>query len=196
MLMPALIRVRSLLDRYRPPGGGQTSTVATPFLRMTLDHDTGSMTGTILQGRFSGMRVEELGSADLLALLRECRAEDEEGARLLEAYLDRVHPDWRDELAGERAAGGSGGGARPTSGDMTVEEAYAILGLVARRRRRGDQGGASPADGQTAPRPRRLGLSGDQDQPRPRRAAAPSIRATPSARCNRSSQSAGRRPHR
>src|ERR1700740_3617734 len=79
MLMPLLIRVRSLLDRYRPPSGGQTSTVATPFLRMTLDHDTGSMTGTILQGRFSGIRVEELGGADLLSLLRECRAEDGEG---------------------------------------------------------------------------------------------------------------------
>jgi DnaJ domain len=131
MLMPLLIRVRSVLDRYRPPSGGQTSTVATPFLRMTLDHDTGSMTGTILRGHFSGMRVEELGSADLLALLRECRAEDEEGARLLEAYLDRIHPDWRDELAGGRASGGSGGSsARPSSSDMTVEEAYAILGLA------------------------------------------------------------------
>ena len=129
MLMPLLVRVRALLDRYRTPAGGQTSTVATPFLRMTLDHDTGSMTGTVLRGRFSGMRVEELGGADLLSLLRECRAEDEEGARLLEAYLDRVHPDWRDELAGERP-GGSGGGARPAGGDMTVEEAYAILGLM------------------------------------------------------------------
>ena len=131
MLMPLLIRVRGVLDRYRPPSGGQTSTVETPFLRMTLDHDTGSMTGTILRGRFSGLRVEELGSADLVALLRECRAEDEEGARLLEAYLDRVHPDWRDELAGERASGSTGGSsARTTSGDMTVEEAYAILGLA------------------------------------------------------------------
>jgi hypothetical protein len=129
MLMPALIRVRSLLDRFRPPSGGQTSTVATPFLRMTLDHDTGSMTGTILRGRFSGMRIEELGSVDLLALLRECRAEDEEGARLLEAYLDRFQPDWRDELAGGGTSG-SGGSARPASGDVTVEEAYAILGLA------------------------------------------------------------------
>src|SRR5207237_8360269 len=102
MLMPLLIRWRNLLDRSPPPSGGQTSTVATPFLRMTLDHDTGSMTGTILRGRLSGMRVEELGTADLLALLRECRAEDEEGARLLEAYLDRVHPDCRSQLAGER----------------------------------------------------------------------------------------------
>src|SRR6516165_8652856 len=132
MLMPLLIRVRSLLDRYRPPAGGQTSTVATAFLRMTLDHDTGRMEGTILRGRFAGMRLEELGAADLLALLRECRAEDEEGTRLLEAYLDRVRPDWRDELGGARSgAGGSGrtGGARPAGGDMTVEEAYAILGL-------------------------------------------------------------------
>ena len=129
MLMPLLIRVRSVLDRFRPPTGGQTSTVATPFLRMILDHDTGSMTGTILRGRFSGMRVEELGSAELLALLRECRAEDEEGARLLEAYLDRLHPNWREELAGERASGRTGG-ARPAGADMTVEEAYAILGLA------------------------------------------------------------------
>ena len=130
MLMPLLIRVRSLLDRYRPPASGQTSTVATAFLRMTLDHDTGSMEGTILRGRFAGMRLDELGAADLLALLRECRAEDEEGARLLEAYLDRIHPEWREELAGERAGGGAG--ARSTSGsDMSVEEAYAILGLSA-----------------------------------------------------------------
>src|SRR6201984_2768603 len=124
MLMPLLIRVRSLLDRFRPPAGGQTSTGATPFLRMNLDHDTGSMTGTILRGRFSGMRVEELGSADLLALLRECRAEDEEGARLLEGSLDRVHPDWPREVAGGPACG-----PRAASGDVTVEEAYAILGL-------------------------------------------------------------------
>ena len=45
----------------------------------------------------------------------------------------------------------------------------------ARRRRRSDQGGASPPDGQIAPRSRRLGLSGDQDQPRPRRAPAPPL---------------------
>src|SRR5712671_502898 len=129
MLMPLLIRVRSVLDRYRPPSGGQSSKVETPFLRMNLDHDTGTMEGTILRGRFAGMRLEELAPADLLALLRECRAEDEEGARLLEAYLDRVRPDWRDELAGERTAGTGRGNARSTSGDMSVEEAYAILGL-------------------------------------------------------------------
>ena len=131
MSMPLLSRIRSFIDRHRAPAGGQSSTVTTAFLRMSLDHDTGSMSGTVLRGQFAGLRVEELGVGDLLALLRECRAEDEEGARLLEAYLDRLHPDWRDELAGGRGsgAGAEGGGARPTSGDVSVEEAYAILGV-------------------------------------------------------------------
>jgi DnaJ domain len=126
--MPMLSRLRRLFDRHRAPSGGQSSTVTTAFLRMSLDHDTGSMSGTVLRGRFAGTRVEELGVTDLLALLRECRAADEEGARLLEAYLDRLHPDWRDELAGGHGNAG-GGGDGPASGDVGVEEAYAILGL-------------------------------------------------------------------
>jgi hypothetical protein len=36
------------------------------------------------------MRIEEFGIGDLLSLLREWRAEDEQVARLIEAYLDRV----------------------------------------------------------------------------------------------------------
>jgi DnaJ domain len=130
MSMPLLSRLRSVIDRYRAPAGGRASTVTTAFLRMSLDHDTGSMSGTVLRGQFGGLRVEELGVGDLLALLRECRAEDEEGARLLEAYLDRLHPDWRDELAGGRSDGeAKGSGTRPTSGDVSVAEAYAILGV-------------------------------------------------------------------
>jgi hypothetical protein len=134
MSMPLLARMRNLIDRFRAPRGGQSSTVSTDFLRMTLDHDTGTMTGTVLRGQFTGLRIEEMGVGDLVALLRECRAQDEEGARLVEAYLDRLHPDWRDELAGGRsggaAGGGAGAGAAARSGDMTVSEAYAILGLT------------------------------------------------------------------
>jgi hypothetical protein len=123
--MPFLSRLRRLIDRFRGPAAGRSSTVATAYLRMTLDHDSGAMTGTILKGRFSGMHLDELGAAELLELLRECRAEDEEGARLLEAYLDRVRSNWRDELRGERA-----GPAHPSASGMSVEEALAILGLA------------------------------------------------------------------
>jgi len=126
-LFPALRRVRSMMSGLRGPSTVGTSTVETQFIRMSLNHDTGAMTGTVLQGRFAGMRLEELRPPELLVLLRECRAEDEEAARLLEAYLDRVHSNWRDEMAGERT---SGGGPRPSGPDVTVDEAYAILGLA------------------------------------------------------------------
>jgi hypothetical protein len=130
--MPMLARLRRLIDRLRMPRGGRSSTVATEFLRMTLDHDTGTMTGTVLLGHYAGLRIEEMGVGDLIDLLRECRAADEESARLVEAYLDRLHPDWRDEMTGARAGGGNTGGGQAraaTGGDMTVDEAYAILGL-------------------------------------------------------------------
>ena len=93
---------------------------------MTLDHDTGAMDGTVLEGHFAGMRLQELRPPELLALLRECRAEDEEAARLLEAYLDRVRANWHDEMAGEETRSSP----PPSSPDVTVEEAYAILGLA------------------------------------------------------------------
>ena len=124
-LIPAWRRLRRWFGATRGPAAGRSSTVETPFVRMSLDHDTGAMLGTVLQGRFAGMRFDELGRAELLALLRECRTGDEEGARLVEAYLDRTDPDWRDGLHGE-GAGSPPGGA---SSDVTVEEAYAILGL-------------------------------------------------------------------
>jgi hypothetical protein len=132
MSMPLLSRLRRVFDRYRGPTGGRTSQAGTDFVRMTLDHDTGSMTGTVLRGRFTGMRIEELGLGDLVALLRECRAEDEQAARLVEAYLDRLHPNWRETMAGGRAggAGGGAGEAAHASGAMTVDEACAILGVA------------------------------------------------------------------
>ena len=122
-LMPILARLKSSMGGFRTASAGRVSTVSTAFLRMTLDHETGTMTGTVLRGRFEGMRLDELGPGDLLALLRETRAADEESARLLEAYLDRAHPAWQDELADERTS------ASVRGSDVSVEEAYAILGL-------------------------------------------------------------------
>jgi DnaJ domain len=126
-LLPALRRVRSMFGGLRGPAANSTSTAETPFIRMILDHDTGNMTGTVLQGRFAGMRLDELRPPDLFALLRECRAADEEGARLVEAYLDRVRSDWHDEMAGEHTREAPPPSSSP---DVTVDEAYAILGLA------------------------------------------------------------------
>jgi hypothetical protein len=127
LLLPAWRRLRSMVSGFRGPRAAGSSTVETRFIRMSLDHDTGAMDGTVLQGRFAGMRLQELRPAELLALLRECRAEDDEAARLLEAYLDRVRSNWHDEMAGDEARDGP---PPPSGPDVTVEEAYAILGLA------------------------------------------------------------------
>jgi hypothetical protein len=126
-LLPMLRRVHSLIGGLRGPSAGATSDVETSYVRMSLDHDTGAMSGTVLRGPFAGMRLDEMRRADLLALLRECRTADEEAARLVEAWLDRADPEWRDDLHGEHAEAG----APPSRGgaDITIDEAYAILGL-------------------------------------------------------------------
>jgi DnaJ domain len=128
-LLPVWRRLRPMFAGMRGPASNTNSTVETPYIRMSLDHDTGTMSGTVLQGRFAGMRLEELRPPELLALLRECRAADEEGARLLEAYLDRVRSNWHDEMASDWGRAESQPPPPSNAPDVSVEEAYAILGL-------------------------------------------------------------------
>ena len=90
------------------------------MLRMRLDHQTGAMTGQVRRGSFAGRQLEDLDQNELITLWRQCVAEDEQGARLLETYLDRLRPDWRQAA--------NSGSARPGE-PMTREQAYAILDL-------------------------------------------------------------------
>src|SRR4051794_26832040 len=91
-LLPLLRRVHSVIGGLRGPSAGSSSEVETSYLRMSLDHDTGAMAGTVLRGRFAGYRLDELGRADLLALLRECRTDDEEAARVAGGRPRRTAP--------------------------------------------------------------------------------------------------------
>ncbi|MDE0391293.1 MAG: DnaJ domain-containing protein, partial [Rhodospirillales bacterium] len=134
---------RMAAGRMNPnPSAGQRSDVETPYLRMTLDHDSGEMEGSVLQGRHAGRRLDDLTEPELLDLFGECSLRDDEGRRLLEAYLDRtLGPDWREraEAGAERAhstadGAGQGWGRKRQSASagrtpMTREEAYEILGL-------------------------------------------------------------------
>ena len=56
----------------------------------------------------------------------ECHANDPDGVRLLEAYLDRRFPDWRTADQNDEPAHPE---ARSSSATMTKEEAYQVLGL-------------------------------------------------------------------
>ncbi len=105
------------------PSDGQMSRVRTAHLEMELDHETGTMRGTVLKGVFEGRAVERMAPAELALLWQDCRFEDPQSAQLLEAYLDRVHPTWREDMAKAESEAGAGG-------KMTIEEAYEILGLT------------------------------------------------------------------
>lgn len=100
---------------------GKRSRVRTDFLDLELDHGSGTVSGTVLKGKFQRIAVEDLSLDQLLELLAECQAADERSAQVLAAYLDREHPDWRDQAGAH--AGPQGSGA------MSRDEAYEILGL-------------------------------------------------------------------
>jgi len=104
---------------------GQMSRVRTAFLEMELDHDTGTMRGRILAGPHEGAALDDLDPPALIAMLGEI---DGDSRELLAAYLDRREPGWREHAQGDAAAGS---GRRPagSSGKMTEEEAYQILGV-------------------------------------------------------------------
>jgi len=127
-LLPLLPMVQRLLAGWRQmrgaggPATGQTSSVETRFLRMTLDHDSGALAGVVVAGQFAGKALSELQLPELLVLLEECRS-DHQSVMVLETYLDRLHGDaWRDARA-------SAGAPPAANGPMTREEAYRILGL-------------------------------------------------------------------
>ncbi len=102
------------------------SGIRTPWLDMSLDHQTGNMDGEILQGAFAGQSLSSLEMAQLLALATACQ-QDADSLHLLEAYLDRMHPNWRDDPA----AAGAANGQAASGGESALNEALAleILGL-------------------------------------------------------------------
>ena len=111
------------------PGGDQVSRVRSAMIEMELRHDSGAMDGAVLAGAFTGRRLDELTRPQCEELLAQCRRDDPDGARLLEAYLDRRFPGWRP--AGEaHGDAGSGGRSGRVATRMTEDEAYEILGLA------------------------------------------------------------------
>jgi len=129
-LLPLAMRWHAQRDRARSAHGplpGRRSEVETAMLRMSLDHDSGEMSGEVRSGAFAGRRLAALSPEELMALLAECRRDDTASVALLESYLDRrFGADWREEA--EKAEKGRGAGGRGPA--MTRQEALEILGLA------------------------------------------------------------------
>ncbi len=137
-LYPLLRRVLPSLLTGRMAGAGtgdanassgNQSHVSGDILEMSLDHDSGTMSGKVLKGPMAGRELADLGESEFLELLRYCRAHDEDSARLLESYLDRRFGDsWRAD--DEASAGGEESEEHGTTGGpLTESEALDILGL-------------------------------------------------------------------
>jgi hypothetical protein len=126
-LLPILLRAykqwRRQPAQMASTSPGQASEVITDYLRMHLDHVSGTISGWVQRGRFQGHYLAGLSSEELIELWRECVIKDAQGAQLLEAYLDRVKPEWRE------ASRAQGSAASGNSDAMAREEAFAILGL-------------------------------------------------------------------
>ncbi|MFN2360886.1 MAG: DnaJ domain-containing protein [Marinobacter sp.] len=113
------------------PRTGNQSKVASDILNMTLDHDSGDMSGEILKGPMAGRTLADLGEDEFIELLQYCRQHDDDSARLLETYLDRRFGDsWRgdDPHTGEDSESGESG-ERYRGGALSENEARDILGV-------------------------------------------------------------------
>ena len=117
-------RMRSV-GKMNSARAGATSNVRSAALEMQLDHDTGEMDGVVLAGGFEGRQLSGLDEGELNMLLFELQS-DEESVQLLEAYLDRRVPGWRENTEGYTGARHV---ASPGTGTMSKQEAYEILGL-------------------------------------------------------------------
>lgn len=117
---------------FRNVGAGSSgqgrSRVRSAIIEMELDHATGALSGGVLAGVHEGKALASLSRTQLLELYAFCQHDDPDGARLLEAYLDRRFPGWR--AAGDaNANAGSFRSGSHRAGTITEDEAYEILGL-------------------------------------------------------------------
>ena len=119
-----------MIDSALGPRKPNTSRVNTRFLRLTLDHKTGQVTGDIVDGPFVRRRIESLRVDELVDLFVYYKREDEQSARLVEAYLDRTSPTWRARYGPDGVPKQDSYTASGAGGPMSKSEALRLLGLT------------------------------------------------------------------
>lgn len=106
-------------------GRGRAAIFRSPTIELVMK-PSGTLEGKVRAGPNTGKSLDSLGPADLFALARLCAQDDPEGFSLLEPYLDRRLPGWRQHVDGAEDLR-QAAAARP--GVMTAQEAEQILGL-------------------------------------------------------------------
>ncbi len=131
LVLPLLLRMlpflqQTLRQRQTAPGNsGQHTEISTRFLKMTLDHDSGNISGEVIAGPYQGRTLQQLGIEELADLYQQCQRQDGEGVRLLETYIQRhCSEQWQQWQATQGAQSGD-----HNSTEMSLQEAWEILGL-------------------------------------------------------------------
>ncbi len=123
-----MFRTRTAKSAYGNAGTADASSIRTRYLLMKLEHNSGEMTGEVLEGTFRGAALSTLTMEQLLKLAGEC-SRDEDSLQILEAYLDRTHPEWRSQSAGAEE-GWKQNAVSHSDSVMTEAVALEILGLA------------------------------------------------------------------
>jgi hypothetical protein len=133
-LLPTLLRLLpmwQMLKNNNPFQGGrsnrsgnQKSMIRTEYLEMALLHSTGDMDGEVIKGSFAGRKLSSMTVEELLQLAGECNV-DQDSIQVLEAYLDRMHGEWRDSSAHDSESAGT-----PQEPAMNQQLALEVLGLA------------------------------------------------------------------
>lgn len=131
VMLPFLFRwggvlrgLRNAAKSARGPSPGQNSEVRTRYLLMTLDHDSGEMSGEVIAGTFSGAPLDQLSTEQLSELHAEV-SDDPQSIQVLEAWIERVHGEaWQST--------GTGPESPQTADEPEMTRAYAlsVLGLA------------------------------------------------------------------
>ena len=109
--------------RSQGSAAGKQSGVVSRILKMTLDHDSGDLSGVILEGPYKDWLLDELDRQQLDELMAFCQQEDADSAQLLASYLEQRFPGdvGQNEGHEQSSDGGSAG--------LTQSEALSLLGL-------------------------------------------------------------------
>lgn len=113
-------------ERALPQGGGRASVLHSPWLELSIDHESGKFVGKILLGKMQHWHLHEMDGYDLAQLRSEVLAQDQLGTALLDLWLDREGPvHWRRDFSSTMLA-------TPTPPQPVTDRAAAaaILGVT------------------------------------------------------------------
>lgn len=117
-VLPIVVRLFPLFGSSA--SAPRQSTVATAVLRMRLDHESGDLSGEVIDGPFKGWWLNEMSREQLDELRAHCARHDAESLQLLEAYLEQRFAEEPDPASRDSA---------PPAGGMNRQEALEVLGL-------------------------------------------------------------------